>query len=73
MLNQHTLTMFTNQISGCLQILRDEAELKRKQDIHEIEERKNAHIQELMKKHEKVGQQAANTSSDWVIGKTLKF
>ena len=37
------------------QALREDAELRRKQDIHEVEERKNAHIQDLMKKHEKVG------------------
>ena len=38
-----------------VQALREDAELRRKQDIHEVEERKNAHIQDLMKKHEKVG------------------
>lgn len=37
-----------------LQALRDDAELRRKQEIHEAEESKNAHIQDLMKKHEKV-------------------
>ena len=36
-----------------LQALRDDAELRRKQEIHEAEESKNAHIQDLMKKHEK--------------------
>lgn len=36
------------------QALRDDAELRRKQEIHEAEESKNAHIQDLMKKHEKV-------------------
>ena len=39
---------------GDLQALRDDAELRRKQEIHEAEESKNAHIQDLMKKHEKV-------------------
>ena len=33
---------------------RDDAELRRKQEIHEAEESKNAHIQDLMRKHEKV-------------------
>lgn len=33
--------------------LRDECDLRRKQEIHEIEERKNVHVNELMKKHEK--------------------
>lgn len=37
-----------------MQALRDDAELRRKQEIHEAEESKNAHIQDLMKKHEKV-------------------
>ncbi len=37
-----------------VQALRDDAELRRKQEIHEAEESKNAHIQDLMKKHEKV-------------------
>lgn len=36
-----------------MKILRDDLELRRKQEIHEIEERKNTHINELMKKHEK--------------------
>jgi len=35
-----------------LQELRKELNLKRKTEIHEIEERKNAHIQTLMKHHE---------------------
>ena len=37
-----------------VQALRDDAELRRKQEIHEAEESKNAHIQDLMRKHEKV-------------------
>ena len=36
-----------------MRLLRDELELRRKAEIIEIEERKNNHIQELMKKHEK--------------------
>ena len=37
-----------------MKILRDDLELRRKVEILEIEERKNHHINELMKKHEKV-------------------
>lgn len=33
--------------------LREDLELRRKQEVHEIEERKNVHVNELMKKHEK--------------------
>ncbi len=36
-----------------MKMLRDDLELRRKQEIHEIEERKNSHINELMKKHER--------------------
>lgn len=36
-----------------MKLLRDDLELRRKQEIHEIEERKNSHINELMKKHER--------------------
>jgi hypothetical protein len=44
----------TDLDAGDVQALRDNAELRRKQEIHEAEESKNAHIQDLMKKHEKV-------------------
>lgn len=37
-----------------VKLLRDELELRRKVEILEIQERKNAHINELMRKHEKV-------------------
>lgn len=47
---RETLTV----VPGWLQALRDDAELRRKQEIHEAEESKNAHIQDLMRKHEKV-------------------
>ncbi|KAH7297949.1 hypothetical protein KP509_25G020400 [Ceratopteris richardii] len=33
--------------------IREDCELRRKQEVHEVEERKNTHINELMKKHEK--------------------
>jgi soluble P-type ATPase len=56
---QQMTMLFVNVIStgpnaGDVQALRDDAELRRKQEIHEAEESKNAHIQDLMKKHEKV-------------------
>ena len=35
-----------------MQNLREELELRMKVEIHEIEERKNQHINELMKNHE---------------------
>lgn len=37
-----------------MKILRDDLELRRKQELHETEERKNAHIRELMRKHRQV-------------------
>lgn len=36
-----------------IKTLRDEMDLRRKSEIHEIEERKNVHVSELMKNHEK--------------------
>ncbi|NXJ86814.1 DRC4 protein, partial [Trogon melanurus] len=36
-----------------MQALRDELDLRRKTEIHEVEERKNSQINELMKNHEK--------------------
>ncbi|NWR56199.1 DRC4 protein, partial [Bucorvus abyssinicus] len=36
-----------------MQALRDELDLRRKTEIHEVEERKNSHIGELMRNHEK--------------------
>jgi growth arrest-specific protein 8 len=44
--------------------LRDDLELRRKLEIHEIEERKNAHINELMKKHEKAFGEIKNYYND---------
>lgn len=41
-----------------MKILRDDLELRRKQELHETEERKNAHIRELMRKHRQVMSQA---------------
>ena len=50
-----------------MQALRDDAELRRKQEIHEAEESKNAHIQDLMKKHEKVN--LCSTPLKWSVNK----
>lgn len=36
-----------------MKLLRDDLEIRRKQEVHEVEERKNTHINELMKHHEK--------------------
>ncbi|DBA75681.1 hypothetical protein WJX79_005311 [Trebouxia sp. C0005] len=47
-----------------MKALRDDAELRRKQEIHEAEESKNAHIQDLMKKHEKAFTDIKNYYND---------
>lgn len=47
-----------------LQELRESLELRRKVDIHEIEERKNLHINDLMKNHEKAFTQIKNYYND---------
>ena len=47
-----------------MKILRDDLELRRKQEIHEIEERKNTHINELMKKHERAFSEIKNYYND---------
>jgi ribulose 1,5-bisphosphate carboxylase large subunit-like protein len=47
-----------------MKMLRDDLELRRKQEIHEIEERKNTHINELMKKHEKAFAEIKNYYND---------
>merc|ERR1712196_373862 len=47
-----------------MKLLRDEAELRRKLEVHEIEERKNDHIQLLMKKHEKAFGEIKNYYND---------
>ena len=44
--------------------LRDEQDLRRKQEVHEIEERKNAHINELMRRHEKAFAEIKNYYND---------
>ncbi|KAF5833874.1 growth-arrest-specific micro-tubule binding-domain-containing protein [Dunaliella salina] len=47
-----------------MKMLRDDLELRRKQEIHEIEERKNSHINELMKKHERAFAEIKNYYND---------
>ena len=47
-----------------MKILRDDLELRRKVEILEIEERKNHHINELMKKHEKAFGEIKNYYND---------
>merc|ERR1712167_552025 len=47
-----------------LQQLEEDLELRRKVDIHEIEERKNLHINDLMKNHEKAFGQIKNYYND---------
>lgn len=45
-------------------IIRDDLELKRKNEIHEIEERKNGQINSLMKNHDKVFTEIKNYYND---------
>ena len=47
-----------------MQALRDDLELKRKTEIHEIEERKNGQINALMKNHEKAFSDIKNYYND---------
>lgn len=47
-----------------MKILRNDMELRRKQEIHEIEERKNTHINNLMKKHETAFAEVKNYYND---------
>ena len=60
-----------------MKILRDDLELRRKQDLQETEERKNAHIRELMRKHRQAFNEIKNyyhdiTSTTMDLIKTLK-
>ncbi|KAG1946545.1 dynein regulatory complex subunit 4 isoform X2 [Pimephales promelas] len=55
-----------------MQKLRQEEELRRKTDIHEIEERKNSHINMLMKNHEKAFKDIRNYFND-IVYKNLDF
>ena len=47
-----------------MRALRDELELRRKTEIHEIEERKNGQINTLMKNHEKAFSDIKNYYND---------
>lgn len=47
-----------------MQKLRQEEELRRKTEIHEIEERKNSHINTLVKNHEKAFRDIKNYFND---------
>ncbi len=47
-----------------MRVLRDDLELKRKNEIHEIEERKNGQINTLMKNHEKAFTEIKNYYND---------
>jgi hypothetical protein len=47
-----------------MKLLREDLELRRKVEILEIEERKNNHINELMKKHEKAFAEIKNYYND---------
>lgn len=47
-----------------MQALRDELELRRKTEVHEIEERKNSQINSLMKNHEKAFSDIKNYYND---------
>jgi hypothetical protein len=47
-----------------MRVIRDELELKRKNEIHEIEERKNGQINALMKNHDKAFTEIKNYYND---------
>lgn len=47
-----------------MQMLRQEQDLRRKTEIHEIEERKNSQINTLMKNHEKAFSDIKNNYND---------
>ena len=47
-----------------MRTLREELELRRKTEIHEIEERKNSQINSLMKNHEKAFSDIKNYYND---------
>lgn len=47
-----------------MDVLREEMELRRKTEIHEIEERKNSQINALMKNHEKAFSDIKNYYND---------
>ena len=58
------LIFCTNKCENGILELSDDLEIRRKVDIHEIEERKNLHINDLMKNHEKAFTQIKNYYND---------
>ena len=66
-----------NKYEKQMKMLRDDLELQRKQELHQTEERKNAHIRELMRKHRQAFTEIKNyyndiTSNNLDLIKTLK-
>jgi len=47
-----------------MEMLRDKLDLRRKTEIHEVEERKNSQINELMRNHEKAFNDLKNYYND---------
>ena len=47
-----------------MKLLRDDLELRRKHELHEVEERKNGHINELMRQHEAAFSEVKNYYND---------
>lgn len=47
-----------------MHVLRNELDLRRKTEIHEVEERKNSHISQLMRNHEKAFNDMKNYYND---------
>lgn len=66
-----------NKYEKQMKMVRDDLELQRKQELHQTEERKNAHIRELMRKHRNAFTEIKNyyndiTSNNLDLIKTLK-
>lgn len=66
-----------NKYEKQMKMLREDLELQRKQELHQTEERKNAHIRELMRKHRNAFTEIKNyyndiTSNNLDLIKTLK-
>eukprot|EP00696_Hemimastix_kukwesjijk_P018394 gnl/Hemi2/7261_TR2471_c0_g2_i1.p1 gnl/Hemi2/7261_TR2471_c0_g2~~gnl/Hemi2/7261_TR2471_c0_g2_i1.p1 ORF type:complete len:428 (+),score=189.07 gnl/Hemi2/7261_TR2471_c0_g2_i1:243-1526(+) len=50
---QREMTELRTTMERRMKALKDDLDLQRKQEVHEVEERKNAHISNLIKNHEK--------------------
>lgn len=66
-----------NKYEKQMKMLRDDLELQRKQEVHQTEERKNAHIRDLMRTHRAAFTEIKNyyndiTSNNLDLIKTLK-